>query len=474
MATVVPSPAEQDLPVETRYRLDRRVGAGGMGQVWQATDLLLNRQVAVKRLGPASARDQAGLARFRAEARHAGSLSHPGIARVYDYWEGDLPGGPCLVMELVDGPSLASVLDDGPLNPARTMDLVAQAARALAAAHVAGLVHRDIKPGNLLVSRTGQVKITDFGIAHAVGSAPITRPGTLIGTPAYLAPEQAIGEPATPAADLYALGIVAYRCLTGTLPFDGPPLAVAIAHQERAMPALPRSVPAGVAALVADLTAKDPRARPASAVEVARRASQLHAVLTDPAPAPVPAGGRRPGRARHRRPAYATLAAAVTAITGASWFLTGTHGTAPVHAQSRPPAASHSLSPGHGSHAAPGTAPVRVTGTSGGRGAPGQAHRSTARHGSLAATATEPRATRRVSASAAPAPASTPAGAATGTSTGAPTASQAPTPAGSSSPAAAPTPTGSPIPTGSPGSGGPSGPIPASPPATGMTGAALR
>ena len=194
-----------------------------MGEVWRATDLVLDRPVAVKLLRFGYAAGRIELARFRAEARHAGSLSHPGIAQIYDYHEADSPIAPYLVMELVDGPSLARLLDKGPVDPARTMDLIAQAARALQAAHTAGLVHRDIKPGNLLVSRNGQVKVTDFGIAHATGSAPLTRPGTLMGTPAYLAPEQVAGAHATPATDLYALGIVAYQCLTGRLPFTGPP-----------------------------------------------------------------------------------------------------------------------------------------------------------------------------------------------------------------------------------------------------------
>jgi eukaryotic-like serine/threonine-protein kinase len=219
-----------------RYRLDDRVGVGGMGEVWHAADLVLDRPVAVKLLHPGYARDGQELARFRAEAQHAGSLSHPDIAQVYDYHEADPPYPPYLVMELVDEPSLASLLEEGPADPARTMDLIAQAAGALQAAHPAGLVHRDIKPGNLLVSRSGQLKITDFGISHAVGSAPLTRPGTLIGTPAYLAPERAAGLPATPAADLYALGIVAFQCLTGRPPFTGEPLAVAPACQSASQP----------------------------------------------------------------------------------------------------------------------------------------------------------------------------------------------------------------------------------------------
>jgi serine/threonine protein kinase len=266
--------------LQGRYRLDASIAMGGMGEVWQGTDLVLDRHVAVKMLRPEHAHDADGQARFRAEAHYAGSLSHPNIAHVYDYCEAEPPDPGYLITELVDGPSLARLLDDGPLSPARTMDIVAQAARGLAAAHRTGLIHRDIKPGNLLVNPEGLIKITDFGVAHAAGSTVLTQEGVLIGTPAYLAPERAAGDPATPATDLYALGVVAHHCLTGQLPFQGEPLAVVIAHMERGMPPLPHSVPAEVTALVSDLTRKDPRDRPASADEVAARAGQIAAVLS--------------------------------------------------------------------------------------------------------------------------------------------------------------------------------------------------
>src|SRR6266536_2494155 len=255
-----------------RYRLERQIAAGAVGQVWRATDLVLARPVAVKLLRAEYAQHPETLARFRAEAQLAGSLSHPGIARVYDYGDAAWPGSPYLVMELVDGPSLATVLAGGPLDTAQVMDVVAQAAAGLGAAHAAGLVHRDIKPANLLLGPGGQVKITDFGIAHAAGSAPLTQAGTLVGTPAYLAPERAAGAPATPASDLYSLGVVAYECLAGAVPFSGPALEVAAAHRYRPLPPLPAGVPPGAAALVAELTAKDPAARPASAAAAAGRA----------------------------------------------------------------------------------------------------------------------------------------------------------------------------------------------------------
>ena len=295
--------------IADRYRLESRIAAGSVGEVWRAEDLVLGRPVAVKVLQEGYASHPQTLARFRAEARHAGSLAHPGVAHVYDYGETGPAGRPYLVLELVNGPSLAGVLAGGPLDPAATMGIVAQVAAGLAAAHAAGLVHRDIKPANLLMGRDGQVKITDFGIAHAAGSAPITQVGTLVGTPAYLAPERGAGDPATPASDLYSLGMVAYECLTGTLPFHGTPLEVASASRFGSLPALPADVPAPVTALVSDLTAKDPAARPGSSAEVAARAAQLRDAMNG-GPLAGPAAGRAPTvRACHipyRRPARST------------------------------------------------------------------------------------------------------------------------------------------------------------------------
>jgi hypothetical protein len=263
-----------------RYRLDGRIAAGGVGEVWRATDLLLSRPVAVKLLRAEYVQHPETLARFRAEARHAGSLSHPRVARIYDYGEADATHPPFLVMELVDGPPLTQLLAKGPMQPAHVMDVVAQAADGLAAAHAAGLVHRDIKPGNLLLAPPDQVKITDFGIAYAAGSAPITRTGMIVGTPAYVAPERLTGAGATPASDLYSLGIVAYECLAGALPFTGTAMEVVLSHQMRPLPPLPAAVPAEAAALVAELTAKDPAARPASAGEVVTRAVRVRDALT--------------------------------------------------------------------------------------------------------------------------------------------------------------------------------------------------
>jgi eukaryotic-like serine/threonine-protein kinase len=341
-----------------RYRLDNRIAAGSMGEVWRGTDTVLSRPVAVKLLRTEYAQYPEVLARFRSEGRQAGSLSHPAIARVYDYGEDAAgPSGPelaYLVMELVDGPSLAEVLGRAPLAASQAMDIVAQAAVGLDAAHRAGLVHRDIKPGNLLLGPGGQVKITDFGIAHAAGSAPVTVSGTLLGTPAYLAPERVAGEAATPASDLYSLGIVTWECLAGNPPFTGTPVEVAVAHRDRPLPSLPGAVPADVAGLVAELTAKDPRTRPRSAAEVARRAGQLRDAMNSRSTLPLdtrfdlPSPGRaRPDTQRRGRMLSGKTAAlsvgGLLAAVMAAVLLSGVLG----HGAAQPPPPSPSAAAVH-------------------------------------------------------------------------------------------------------------------------------
>lgn len=346
-----------------RYRLEELLAVGGMGAVWRARDELLGRPVAVKLLRPELAADPEFLARFRAEARHAAAVRHPGVAAVHDYGEdggdehardgrpdvrrgGPLPAGAddtvvdlregeagsaaraadvsapasaWLVMDLVSGEPLSTVLArEGRLGVVRTLRVVAGVADALAAAHAVGVVHRDVKPGNLLVAghRGGgqqgeRIVVTDFGIARAAGAASLTRTGTLVGTAAYLSPEQARGRTATAASDLYALGVVAYECLAGRKPFGGESdLAVALAHGRDPVPPLPADVPAPVRALVLRLLAKDPQQRPATAAAVAARARLLAEdpatsvpASTGPAPAPTvvlptlegPAGPLGPG-----------------------------------------------------------------------------------------------------------------------------------------------------------------------------------
>ena len=370
-----------------RYQLEELIAIGGMGEVWRATDQVLGRCVAVKLLRPEYLHDEVTLLRFRAEARHTGLLNHPGIAQVYDYQDASPQRPAYLVMELVSGPSLAGVLAEGKLGPRRTADVLAQAAAALHAAHTAGVLHRDVKPGNLLLASDGRVKVTDFGIAHSSRSGHLTRTGALIGTTGYLAPERVSGRPATVASDLYALGVVGYECLTGKPPFQGEPLQVALAHRDQDLPGLPPgclSQPGGtgLAALIADLTARAPAARPSSAAVAAARAGRVRDGQADAAesragardnragrqgsragapgglPAPTRSvavtapssaepGRTRPAGARRRRLAPAGLAAGLLAAGLLGWLLaTAQAGPGPGHpaqARSGQSASTHAL-----------------------------------------------------------------------------------------------------------------------------------
>jgi serine/threonine-protein kinase len=278
--------AATDSHLAGRYQLCRRLAIGGMGQVWQAVDRVLGRQAAVK-----LPRDDAGdgfVSRLRAEARHAAALSHPGIAEVFDYGEATPTDGarptPYLVMELVDGEPLSALLArQGRLGLQRSLEIVGQAAVALGAAHRVGLVHRDVKPANLLVRADGMVKVVDFGIAQMRGEQAADRPDTVSGTVAYLSPEQAAGQSATAASDVYGLGVVAYECLAGRRPFTGEhPIAVALAHLLQAPPPLPADVPAAVRALVGQAMAKQPGCRPADASLFGRQLLALRKGLNTP------------------------------------------------------------------------------------------------------------------------------------------------------------------------------------------------
>ena len=267
-----------DYVLDDRYVLIERIATGGMGEVWRGTDQLLGRPVAIKMLAAMHAGDEQFRARFRAEARYASSLSHSGITRVFDYGEQSPLGGPYLVMELVDGQPLSEILERyGRLDPYVVLDIVAQAGRALDAAHRAGIVHRDIKPGNLLIMADGTTKITDFGIAKA--NAPdinLTATGIVMGTALYVSPEQATGAPLTGASDVYSLGVVAYECLAGDPPFIADqPLAIAIMHKHDPVPPLPPDVPRPIADLVYAMLAKNPEDRPESARHVADRAEVI-------------------------------------------------------------------------------------------------------------------------------------------------------------------------------------------------------
>lgn len=258
-----------------RYQLSSRVAIGGMGEVWQATDLVIGRTVAIKILKDEYLGDPGFLERFRAEARHAALVNHEGIANVFDYGEED--GSAYLVMELVPGEALSAILERERVLPVdKVLDIVAQTALALQAAHTAGLVHRDIKPGNLLITPDGRVKITDFGIARIADQVPLTATGQVMGTVQYLSPEQASGHPASPSTDIYSLGIVAYEALAGRRPFTGESqVAIAMAQINETPPALPDSVPEPVRNLVYSCIAKNPADRPASAAHLARGAQSL-------------------------------------------------------------------------------------------------------------------------------------------------------------------------------------------------------
>jgi serine/threonine-protein kinase len=254
-----------------RYELQERIASGGMADVWRGVDTVLQRVVALKVMRPDDGHESLFVARFRDEAVHSAGLNHTNIATVFDYGEDDHLS--YLVMELVEGDPLSAVIRGrGPLNPDEVKAIAGQAALALGVAHEARVVHRDVKPANILIRTDGVVKLTDFGIARALDASGHTRHGEMLGTPDYISPEQAKGEPATGASDLYALGVVMHEMLTGKRPFDrGTPIATAFSHVTEPPPPLPDHVPAELAELVEDCLAKDPRKRPANALVVAER-----------------------------------------------------------------------------------------------------------------------------------------------------------------------------------------------------------
>ena len=282
-----------------RYRLIELLGSGGMATIYRANDTGLGRDVALKLLRTEYLRDPDFSSRFRQEAQSAASLSHPNVVTVYDY--GEDPSGPYIVMELIDGEDLATILRrSGALPPRQVARIGSAVARALAAAHARGLVHRDVKPGNVLIGRDGQVKVVDFGIARAIAEAQVTLPGTTLGSVHYFSPEQARGEPATSASDIYSLGIVLYEMLTGSRPWEGDSAAsVALARLSGPVPdpmAVRPSVPPDLASITRRALALDPRDRWASAGVMADALDQTLAAAGAAAPA-----RRRPLAVRPRR-----------------------------------------------------------------------------------------------------------------------------------------------------------------------------
>ncbi|HET9075957.1 MAG TPA: Stk1 family PASTA domain-containing Ser/Thr kinase [Acidimicrobiales bacterium] len=272
-----------------RYEIIRHIARGGMAQVYLARDLLLDRPVALKVLFPELSVDQNFVERFRREAKAAANLSHPNIVSVYDWGQGD--NTYYIVMEYVDGPTLSSLLRSGPLEPERAAAIAASVAAALGFAHRRGVIHRDVKPGNVLIDDRAQVKVADFGIARAIGtSEDLTQTGSVMGTATYFSPEQAQGYAVDPRSDVYSLGVVLFEMATGRAPFSGDsPVSIAYKHVKEPPP-LPSqvnpAVPADLEAVIMKALAKDPAGRYQSAEEMRadlNRFVEGHPVAATPA-----------------------------------------------------------------------------------------------------------------------------------------------------------------------------------------------
>ncbi|THV24458.1 serine/threonine-protein kinase [Glycomyces paridis] len=331
--------------LDGRYRLDRRVGGGGMGDVWEGTDTILWRTVAVKVLLADLVDDRGFRERFRREARAIAVMQGPGVVEVYDYGEIEDEDAQLayLIMEFVDGKPLSRLLGLwGKLGAADAMRVVGGVAEALQVAHSAGIVHRDIKPGNILVRDDGSVVLVDFGIAHASHNLTLTTTGVVLGTVTYMSPEQAAGENLTAASDLYSLGVVAHQCLAGSPPFRADtPLGVLSAHLRNAPPPLPPEVPYEVAEIVRRSLQKSPSARwpDAASLAAACRETREAMLAQRPVSSPVrtqvePASVSGPRTGAHRRPS-----ARIEYSTGQHTLppLTGSHSPVPPPPPPAPP-----------------------------------------------------------------------------------------------------------------------------------------
>ncbi|GAB7070519.1 serine/threonine protein kinase [Mycobacterium hodleri] len=279
------------LVVADRFKLKRLIGFGGTGQVWETTDLRTKDLVALKILRDEVSEDVVTQARFRREADTIASLDHPGIARFVDY--GHVPdpsplGGRTityLATEFIRGESLSALIHRSErLPPGRALNVLEGIARALGHAHAAGVVHRDVKPSNILVTKDGSAKLTDFGIVRVLGEATLTHVGTVMGTARYMSPEQARGDVATAASDVYSLAVVGYEMITGTALFAGQdPLAIAMSHMEDEPTPLPDAVGKPLQALIAGALQKDPRRRPANGTEFAEEIAAARRPIRVPA-----------------------------------------------------------------------------------------------------------------------------------------------------------------------------------------------
>ncbi|MCI1220133.1 MAG: serine/threonine protein kinase [Bifidobacterium sp.] len=267
--------------IHQRYRLDCRLAQGGMGEVWKGYDIQLGRSVAIKALRADAGNAEAKLRRLRVEAHNSANLAHPNIAALFEYYEHDGIG--FLIMEYVPSRSLADLFHDkGAMDPIELLPILEQTARGLFIAHSHGVIHRDVKPANIMVSDAGDVKITDFGVSYSTNQEQITQDGMVVGTAQYISPEQAQGKHATAQSDIYSLGVVAYEGLCGHRPFTGAtPVDIAAAHVNDPVPPLPDSVDVQLSQFVMSMLSKDPLDRPSDALVVSRTLSKIERRLLD-------------------------------------------------------------------------------------------------------------------------------------------------------------------------------------------------